>query len=56
VTTVGAIELRLANLRHEAAGEHRGARTNVVELVVWAGNNDLADWSRKTPDKQAEGG
>ena len=43
VTTVGAIERRLADLRHEAAGEHRGARTNVVELVVWAGNDDLAD-------------
>lgn len=43
MTTVGAIERRLADLRHEAAGVHRGARTNVVELVVWAGNNDLAD-------------
>jgi glucose-6-phosphate dehydrogenase assembly protein OpcA len=43
VTTVAAIERRLTDLRHEAAGEHPGSRTNVVALVVWCGTRELAD-------------
>jgi glucose-6-phosphate dehydrogenase assembly protein OpcA len=43
VTSVVEIERRLTELRHEAAGEHPGTRTNVVELVVWCGSPDVAD-------------
>jgi glucose-6-phosphate dehydrogenase assembly protein OpcA len=43
VTSVAEIERRLTELRHEAAGEHPGTRTNVVELVVWCGAAAVAD-------------
>jgi glucose-6-phosphate dehydrogenase assembly protein OpcA len=43
MTSVAEIERRLTELRHEAAGEHPGARTNVVELVVWSGSPAIAD-------------
>jgi glucose-6-phosphate dehydrogenase assembly protein OpcA len=43
VTSAAEIERRLTELRHEAAGVHRGARTNVVELVVWCASKEVAD-------------